>query len=131
MSAVRGVVERGMWELKNLINGETATKVSDPVPCAGAKRVTFLFTRADHSAGTSTFTVEVMINNVWVAYNKLLTNVANTNAQTPVRAASVALAANGSAIASMDLENDVFQEFRVTATEATDGTHSASAVIEY
>jgi len=110
----------------------TATTVFPIINIENASKVTFWFKRANHSSGTSTFTVEGSIDGAnYVSLNKLITNVANTNAQTPVRAASVALAADGTAIASLDLEYDTFQDIRVTVTEGTDGSHSYKALVEY
>lgn len=96
----------------------------------GAKKITWQFTRANHAAGSTAFSVEVSLDGTnFIAYNRLVTNVTNTNAQTLTRVASVSLAANGSAIASMDLDSDSYLEMRVTATETTDGTHTAKCLI--
>lgn len=114
------------------INSVTATTTSSAIDFSGVKRATWFFTRADHSSGSSTFTVEVSFDGVtWVAFNKLITNVTNTNAQTPVRVASVALSSNTTQTVAMDLSHDAFPFARVTATEATDGTHTAQLVREY
>lgn len=115
------------------LNAVTATTVGNSINIKGAKKVTIMGTRAAHSSGSTAFSVDVSIDDgvTFVDYNRLVTNVANANTETHVRAASFTLAANGSAIASLDLVNDVFTHMKVTATETTDGTHSASALIEY
>ncbi len=119
-------------ELLTILDAVSQTTVSAPVDIKGAKRISFVFTRTNHSAGSSAFSVEVTIDgSTWVAFNKLISNVTNTNAQTKTRVASVSLASNTSTLVSMDLENDSFSQMRVTATETTDGNHTAKAMIEY
>lgn len=126
-----GALEKDTLFVKRMIDAVTATTVSDPLLVAGAKKISFMFTRANHAAGTSTFTVEGSLDGVtYVALNKLISNVTNTNAQNLTRVASVALAANGSTLASLDIEADTLYMIRVTVTEATDGTHSAVVLIE-
>lgn len=127
-----GQITPGSYERKTLLNAVTATTTSEEIVIAGAKKVTFAFKRADHVAGSTTFTVEVSLDGVnYVAYNKLISNVTNTNAQTLTRVASIALSSNTTSLVSMDLEHDSFYSMRVTATEATDGTHTAEALIEF
>lgn len=114
------------------LNGVTATTTSSLISLEGVRKVTWFFTRADHDAGSSTFTVTVSANNTtWYAYSKLISNVTNTNAQTPTRVASVALSSNTTEMYSMDLTDDAFKSMKVTATEATDGTHTAICCLEY
>ena len=126
-----GALEKDTLFVKRMIDAVTATTVSDPLLVAGAKKISFMFTRANHAAGTSTFTVEGSLDGVtYVALNKLISNATNTNAQNLTRVASVALAANGSTLASLDIEADTLYMIRVTVTEGTDGTHSAVVLIE-
>lgn len=114
------------------INAVTATTTSAPIDIKGAKRITLALTRADHSSGSSALSVEVTLDGTnWVTFNKLISNVTNTNAQTLTRVASVSIGANGTVLATMDLDQDVFSQMRVTATETTDGTHTVKAFIEY
>ena len=114
------------------ISAVTATTVSSAIDFSGVKRATWFFKRANHSAGSSTFTVDVSFDGTtWVAFNKLITNVTNTNAQTLTRVASVALSSDTTSTVAMDLSHDAFPFVRVTATEATDGTHTAELVREY
>lgn len=118
-------------ELVKAIAGATATTVSDPINIENAEKVSLIFTRANHSAGSTAFSVEVSLDGVtYVAFNKLITNVTNTNAQTKTRVASVSLSSDTSSIVAMDLENDIFRWMRVTATETTDGTHTVNALIQ-
>ena len=115
-----------------LLDAVTATTTSDVFSLEGACRATFQLTRANHSAGSSAFALEVSIDGTnWVTYNKLISNVTNTNAQTLTRVASVTLSSNTSSVISMDLQHDYYKYARMTVTETTDGTHSATAYIEY
>jgi len=78
------------------------------------------------------FDVDVSIDGeTYVDYAKLITNVANTNVQDLTRVASVSLAANGTSMASMDLQHDSFYTMKAKATETTDGTHTIKALIQY
>ncbi len=118
-------------ELVKLITGATATTVSEPVNIENAEKITLIFTRENHSAGSTAFSVEVSLDGVtYVAFNKMISNATNTNAQTKTRVASVSLASNTSSVVAMDLENDIYRWMRVTATETTDGTHTAKALIQ-
>lgn len=114
------------------LNAVTATTTSDPFDIENADKVTFEFTRANHSAGSSAFAVEVSVDGVnWVTFNKLIDNVTNTNAQNLTRVASASLASNTSKHYSMDLASDSFRLARVTVTETTDGTHTCKAHVLY
>jgi len=114
------------------LDGVTETTTSSAIPIKYAKKVTFLFTRADHTSGSSTFTLTGSVDGTtYVDLNKIITNVTNTNSQNKVRASSVALAADGSEIASLDLQHDALTHIKVKVTEATDGTHTAKVYVEY
>lgn len=132
MSKINGAINKGTWSLHTPLNAVTATTTSSAVPITGAKRITWAFTRADHSSGSSAFDVTVSLDgSTFVAFNKLIDNVTNTNAQTKTRVASSTLSSNTTKVYSMDLENDVYAEMKVTVTETTDGTHTAKCIIEY
>jgi len=118
-------------ELIKVIDAVTATTVSEPVNIENAEKISLIFSRANHSAGSTAFSVEVSLDGAtYVAFNKLITNVTNTNAQTKTRVASVSLSSDTSSVVAMDLENDIFRWMRVTATETTDGTHTVKALIQ-
>jgi len=128
---MQGATEKDTYSVKTLLDAVTATTTSEEIVIAGARKVSFMFTRANHAAGSTAFSVEVSLDGTtYVAYNKLISDVTNTNAQTLTRVASVSLAANGSAYASLDLTSDAIYSIRVTATETTDGTHTAKVIIE-
>ena len=118
-------------ELIKLLDAVTATTTSERVNIENAEKVSLVFTRANHSAGSSAFAVEVSIDgDNWVTFNKLISNATNTNVQNKTRVASVTLSSNTSTTVAMDLENDIYRWMRVTVTETTDGTHTAKALIQ-
>lgn len=118
-------------ELIKLLDAVTATTTSDRVNIENAEKVSLVFTRANHSAGSSAFAVEVSIDgDNWVTFSKLISNATNTNAQNKTRVASVTLSSNTSSTVAMDLENDIYRWMRVTVTETTDGTHTAKALVQ-
>lgn len=118
-------------ELIKLLDAVTATTTSERVNIENAEKVSLVFTRANHSAGSSAFAVEVSIDgDNWVTFSKLISNATNTNAQNKTRVASVTLSSNTSSTVAMDLENDIYRWMRVTVTETTDGTHTAKALVQ-
>ncbi len=85
------------------------------------------FTAASTSSGNGVFTVDASNDGTnWVAYNRLTTNVTNTNAQTDTRVASVTLNSNTSSIVILP---DPFAFYRVNCVVTTDGVYSATAYI--
>lgn len=118
----------------SLFSGVATTSTSSNISVNGAKRITLLLSRDMQGAASAstTFSVNVSPNGVnYVAYNKLVDNVTNTNAQNLTRVASKALTATGTAMLSFDLDRDIIKFFNVVATRNLDGTSSASALIEY
>lgn len=102
---------------------------------AGAKKVTFFFSRSaptGTNSGSSIFNVEVTNDgSTWTRYNKLITNVTNTNAQNVTRAETVTIsAATSTVIATMDPDDSVYA-IRCIAVEATDGYHRCSAAATF
>lgn len=84
---------------------------------------TVQFVAESISSGNGVFTCEVSNDNVnWLAYNKLTSNVTNTNAQTDTRVASSTLSSNTSSLFSIP-ERFGFIRFKVVVT--TDGSYSA------
>lgn len=120
------------------LNAVTSTTTSDPINISGARRVGFLFTRANHTAGSSTFTVGLSLqpestaaaNVVTVASNMLIDNVTNTNVQNLTRVASKALASNTSVLVWLD-PACVATFVTVTATIDTDGNGTCRVIAEY
>ena len=102
---------------------------------AGAERVTFSFERyssQEGNAGSSVFNVEVSQDGTnWTRYNKLISNVINTNGQNLTRAEQFTIsAATSTVIASMSPEDAVYA-VRCIVTETTDGTHKCRASAKY
>ena len=108
------------------------TKTSEAIDVEYAKKITLLLTRANHSAGSSAFSVTGSIDGVtYVTLNMIVDNLTNTNAQNYTRVASKTLSANGSALVGIDVKMIGLKYIKVKVTETTDGTHSCSAYIEY
>ena len=121
-------------QITHAINAATATAVSGWLPITGARAVQIMGKRSANAGGTTTFTVHVSPDGVdanAIAYNKLIDNVTNTNAQTLTRIASKAIAnADGLVLLSISPE-DIGGFIRITATETTDGTHDAWLIVAY
>jgi hypothetical protein len=114
------------------INAAIITKESDAIDIAGAQKITFVFTLADHATGNTIFDVDVSHDGTnYADYAMLVDNVANTNSQTLTRVASKTLSANGSATLAMDLQHFGWEWIKVKATRTTDGTQTAVVLIEY
>lgn len=132
MSKRTGAAIPGAFHRVTALNAVTATSTSNPIPVAGARRVSCAFTRADHSAGSSAFKLQGTLDGeTWVDLNMLVENLTNTNVQDYVRATEITLSANGTTLAALDLAVLGLLEIRAVVTETTDGTHSAEILIEY
>lgn len=93
----------------------------------GFGRASLQFISSSISSGNGVFTVDVSNDGTnWTAYNRLTTNVTNTNAQTDTRVASVTLSTNTTSLVMIP---DPVAFFRVTIVVTTDGAYSASAYI--
>jgi hypothetical protein len=117
------------------LNGVTANTTSNKIFVGGAKRVGILLRRADHSSGSSAFTIKGSmdyedVTPVMTALNVWIDNVTNTNSQTLTRVAGKTLAANGDAFLWLD-KNCIINWLEITVAETTDGTHSAWVLAEY
>lgn len=103
----------------------TSANVSKSIPGISNGRASIQFMAASITSGNAVFTVDVSNDATnWTAYNRLTTNVTNTNAQTDTRVASVTLSSNGTSFVTIP---DPCAFFRITATITTDGTYSATA----
>jgi len=117
------------------LNGVTATTTSDKIFVGGAKRVGVLLRRANHSSGSTAFTIKGSmdyeeVTPVMTALNVFIDNVTNTNGQNLTRVAGKTLSADGDAFLWLD-SNCLINYIEITATETTDGTHSACVLAEY
>jgi len=112
------------------LNAVTATTVSPKIWIGDYDRVAILYRRANHSAGSTAFTVKAGFAQLpsddptMTTYNQLISNVTNAIAEGQVRVNSVSLATNGDAMVWMDPTAPA-THIEITATETTDGTHSA------
>ncbi len=107
----------------------TREYVSAAIPCYDIGKTSIQFVASSVTSGNGVFTVEVTNDNQnWVPYNRLTTNVTNTNAQTDTRVASVTLNSNTSSIVTFP-NSDVFAAFRVKVIPTTDGVYSAFAYV--
>lgn len=101
----------------------TTTSLAQDVSMRISRSIQFI--ASSITSGNGVFTVDVSNDGTnWVPYNRLTTNVTNTNAQTDARVASVTLSSNTSAIVFFPV-GDYFRYLRVTVTRTTDGAYSA------
>ncbi len=79
------------------------------------------------TSGNGVFTVQISNDGTnWVTYNRLTTNVTNTNGQTDTRVASITLSTAGTSSAfALFPVGDHFKYLRVNVDITTDGTYSA------
>ena len=120
-----------IFHVVKALDDVTATTTSSAIPIAGAKKVVLAYKRADHGSGKTVFSATVSLDGVnYITYNKWITNTTNAIAEGLTRVASVDTgAANVTGFLTMD-PDDGFLDIKVTATETTDGTHSAWLYIE-
>lgn len=98
--------------------------VSDPIASQPAGKTSFQFIASGITSGNGVFTIQVSNDGTnWVDYNRLTTNVTNTNAQTDVRVASVTLNSNTSSVVTIP-ETDNFVAYRAKVVPTTDGSYS-------
>lgn len=110
-----------------LLDAVAATTTSGGVPVNNAGRLSIQIKAASITSGNGVFTVDVSNNGSdWTVYNRITSNVTNTNAQMDTRVASVTLSANGTAFLFFP-PGDTFAFVRVTVTRTTDGSYSATA----
>jgi len=118
-----------------LIDGweaDAASKTSSHVYCAGAKAIMLSFTAAD-LAGSREATLTVEVNNdnstTYHAYNMLISNVANTNAQGLTRVTGGARSTNGTDLFWFTPETlGAISRFRVKLTRNAEGSGGSFTV---
>jgi len=98
---------------------------------AGAKKVTFYFSRGDTTGegntGSTLFEVQVTPDGTnWYDFNKLVQNLATSTTPTTLGGVTIS-AATSTVIVSLDIEDDTFYATRCIVKETTDGEHSCSA----
>jgi len=120
----------GKVQFITAISGATDTTVSSKIWIGDFDRVAILYRRANHGSGSTAFTVkggfgaDAAATPTMTAYNMLIDNLTDTNAQSETRINSKTLNADGDAMVWLDPACPV-THLEVTATETTDGTHSA------
>lgn len=120
-------VDEGTVHTRTLIDAATANTTSSGVPCAGVKKITAVFTRANHSSGNSVFSIEGSIDGtIWWALDLLAHDGSKTRS-----AATAGLTTNGSYDYDVDLEHAVITEVRAKVVETTDGTHTAEIALQF
>jgi len=104
-----------------VLSATTTDATSDSLSIAGAKKVQAYFKYNDAlGTATSTFAIEVSPNGTdWYDYNKLISNVANANSETITRVASLEAVGTTTAMYSLDLVSDVFDQVRCVVTFAS------------
>lgn len=101
----------------------TAAKGFD---CSKRQLKSIQFTASGITSGNGAFGVEVSNDGTnWIVYNRLISNVTNTNAQSDTRVAGPTLSSNTSSIYFFPT-SDLFRMIRVFVTVTTDGTYSAT-----
>lgn len=104
----------------------TSSYLSPTMATGPAGKLSLQFVAASITSGNGVFTVEVSNDGTnFIAYNRLTTNVTNTNGQTDTRVASVTLNSNTNAVVSVP---DAFAFYRVRLIMTTDGIYSASGL---
>lgn len=104
---------------------------------AGARRVTFFFSRGDTSgqgnSGSTRFEVDVSDDGTtWTPFNGLiLNNVSAGSVTRPHVGTSTISAATSTSVAEMDLVNQAIYAVRCRVIETTDGEHTCKALAEW
>ena len=105
-----------------LLDDVTATTTGGAVNVENAKKFTVVFTRSNHSSGSSAFALQGSVDGVTFVTLAFLRNLATTNAETLARDTSVTLSSDTSVMVFLD-EFIGLKLIRATVTETTDGTH--------
>ena len=110
-----------------LLNAVTATTTGTAVDVSSLENLSLQFTASGISSGNGVFTVKVSVDGTnFVAYNMLIDNVTNTNAQNNTRVPSKTLSSNTSVIVGLDSLSIGFKAIQVICTVTTDGSYTAT-----
>lgn len=119
-----------------LIDASVETATSSAIEIAHAEKVQVYFTRNDgdgtSGTGTSTFSIEISPDGTnFYDFNKLISNVTNTNSQELTRVGSVQLAtATSTTMVALDIAHDAFHSIRCIANnQATTSVSSATCEV--
>lgn len=109
-------------------SGKSATITNTaalPIDVSKRQLKSIQFTASGITSGTGAFGVEVSNDGTnWIVYNRLTSNVTNTNVQNDTRVAAPTLSSNTSSIYFFPT-SDYFRYIRVFLTFTTDGVYSA------
>lgn len=109
-----------------MLDAVTVDTTGDYVDVSMRTKMSLQLTCANHSSGNGIFTVEVSNDGVnFVTYNRLTSNVTNTNVQTDLRVGSVTLNSNTSVMLFFP-PGDYFRYIRCNVDVTTDGTYTAT-----
>ncbi len=112
-----------------MLNAVTATTQSAPIAVNNCGRLSIMLLSSAVSNGNCVFTVDASNDGAnWAAYNRLTTNVTNTNTGTDTRVASVTLSSNTTNFLFFP-PGDTFAYFRIKGVVSTDGTYTAVAYV--
>lgn len=110
---------------KKFLDAVVATTTSDPFNIEGVIKISLQLIASAITSGNGVFLVEVSNDNVnWIQFNKMIDNVANTNAQNLTRVASATLSSNSNKVYTLNFQEDPYKYMRVKVTRTTDGTYS-------
>lgn len=114
-----------------MLTGVTATTTSNGIGINNAGRVSIMVFATGISSGNGVFTVQVTNDPSigWADYNRITSNLTNTNAQTDTRVALVTLSTNSTNFLFFP-PGDTFAYMRVRLVRTTDGTYSAVAYVD-
>ncbi len=109
-----------------LLNAITGTSISISAAIEMAGGLSLMIFASGVSSGSASFYVDVSNDASlgWVPYNRLITNVPNTNAQNDIRTNIIQQATAGTAIVFFPI-SDKFNFLRVRADVFATGTYSA------
>lgn len=121
-------------QLLNVINGETADKVSDIIGIRNAKRVVFAF-RSSRTSGSVVFTVQATLNREedenWVESVIMVSNTPHSSAQEEARTLSATITQTGTYLYALDLEHFNYDAIKVKSDEQGTGTSYCDVLVEY
>lgn len=126
------------YQFENFFTATTTSATSTNItggggylPIAGAKHVTFYFSRGgaySANTGSSKFEVEVTPDGTnWYDFSRLYLMDTSKTATSTVWIT----AATSTVVASMDLDNQTFFGVRCQVVEITDGEHTCKAAVDF
>jgi hypothetical protein len=114
------------YNLLNAVTASVANTASTVVDTSKRQLKSIQFTCSGHTSGNGAFGIEVSNDGTnWVVYNRLISNVTNTNGQFDTRVAAPTLSTNTSSIYFFPT-SDLFRYLRAFVTVTTDGVYTAT-----